>query len=112
MGNLLFLFFSSALFRNGPWGKETILVAGAGGGGGSRNGCPGGGFVGGYVTSHATCVVLVKCVVCMLHVVLVTCVVCMVHVGSTCDVPMSNGVKTRPGSHCRRRRRFSKQWLL
>ena len=119
VGNLLFLFFSSALFRNGPWGKETILVAGAGGGGGSRNGCPGGGFVGGYVTSHATCVVLVKCVVCMLHVVLVTCVVCMlhvvlvkcvvcmVHVGSTCDVPMSNGVKTRPGSHCRRRRRFS-----
>ena len=38
----------SAVFRNGPWGKETILVAGAGGGGGSRNGCPGGGFVGGY----------------------------------------------------------------
>ena len=38
----------SAVFRNGPWGKETILVAGGGGGGGSRNGCPGGGFVGGY----------------------------------------------------------------
>lgn len=38
----------SAVFRNGPWGKETILVAGAGGGGGSRNGCPGGGFIGGY----------------------------------------------------------------
>ena len=37
----------SAIFRNGPWGKETILVAGGGGGGGSRNGCPGGGFEGG-----------------------------------------------------------------
>jgi len=49
-GESFVLVFSSALFRNGPWGKETILVAGAGGGGGSRNGCPGGGFVGGYVT--------------------------------------------------------------
>ena len=37
----------TAIFRNGPWGKETILVAGGGGGGGSRNGCPGGGFEGG-----------------------------------------------------------------
>ena len=62
VGESFFLVFSSALFRNGPWGKETILVAGAGGGGGSRNGCPGGGFVGGYV----------KCVVCMVLVVLVT----------------------------------------
>ena len=37
----------TSVFRNGPWGKETIFVAGGGGGGGSRNGCPGGGFEGG-----------------------------------------------------------------
>jgi hypothetical protein len=37
----------SAVFRNGPWGKETLMVAGGGGGGGSRPGLPGGGLTGG-----------------------------------------------------------------
>ena len=42
----------SALYRQGPFGREVIAVAGGGGGGGSRAGNPGGGFTGGEKIDH------------------------------------------------------------